>query len=346
MDDVLFLNTIGIMDELDEVVTKLRALLARERALLVEERASLVKERAVLEASKHAFQKEMADARRAFEAEKAEMVKIGARASDVIDLNVGGHAMSVLRSTLCAVDGSMLACMFSGRWEQQLVRDAQGRVFLDYNPYCFERIVDCLRDMALVDGNVLVPTVSVDLIPTMLTLVEYLGLDKIRKVMTPRWKEHAGVSVFDNGVMLADKEAHSAFAILHDAFQVGKHTWHVSMDSGGNTQVGVIPVNEVSSCYKSSSLFRMGFWKDSVRVLDVGPGVVYPTSRVSASTPQTSSCRTGQQQIAVSVTLDCDAKMVMFVKDNQLISTCSGLDMSKSWTLFCVPGSACVRLGL
>ena len=255
---MLFLNTIGIMDELDEVVTKLRALLARERALLVEERKSLVKERAVLQASKHAFQKEMADARRAFEAEKAEMVKISARASDVIDLNVGGHAMSVLRCTLCAVEGSMLACMFSGRWDQQLTRDAQGRVFLDYNAYCFERIVDCLRHMALVDGKVLVPTVSADLIPTMLTLVQYLGLDKIMPVATSRWKEHAGISVFDNGVVLADKEAHSAFAILHDAFQVGKHTWHVSMDSGGNTQVGVIPVNEVSSCYKSSSLFRMG----------------------------------------------------------------------------------------
>lgn len=34
--------------------------------------------------------------------------------------------------------------MFSGRWEDKLERDTDGRVFLDYNPYCFEKILDFL----------------------------------------------------------------------------------------------------------------------------------------------------------------------------------------------------------
>lgn len=34
--------------------------------------------------------------------------------------------------------------MFSGRWEDRLERDSEGRVFLDYNPYCFEKILDFL----------------------------------------------------------------------------------------------------------------------------------------------------------------------------------------------------------
>ncbi len=41
--------------------------------------------------------------------------------------------------------GSSLAARFSGRWEQCLDRDAQGRVFLDFDPYCFQIVLTYLR---------------------------------------------------------------------------------------------------------------------------------------------------------------------------------------------------------
>lgn len=35
--------------------------------------------------------------------------------------------------------------MFSGRWEQCLDHDAEGKVFLDFDPVCFQQILFCLR---------------------------------------------------------------------------------------------------------------------------------------------------------------------------------------------------------
>lgn len=39
------------------------------------------------------------------------------------------------RSTLCKVEGSLLADVFSGRWEGRLVYDKNGAVFMDFDPY-------------------------------------------------------------------------------------------------------------------------------------------------------------------------------------------------------------------
>ena len=40
----------------------------------------------------------------------------GASASSRVRLNVGGAMFETTQSTLCSVEGSMLASMFSGRW--------------------------------------------------------------------------------------------------------------------------------------------------------------------------------------------------------------------------------------
>jgi len=40
--------------------------------------------------------------------------------SDVLNLNVGGTVISVLRRTLTSIEGSMLASRFSGRWDDSL----------------------------------------------------------------------------------------------------------------------------------------------------------------------------------------------------------------------------------
>jgi len=64
---------------------------------------------------------------------------------DVVDLNAGGHLHSVSRGTLCLAEGSLLAALFSGRWEDSLQRDQQGRPFLDVDPHAFEKILGFLR---------------------------------------------------------------------------------------------------------------------------------------------------------------------------------------------------------
>lgn len=39
----------------------------------------------------------------------------------------------------------MLAAMFSDRWAGSHKRDQDGRIFLNYNPYCFDKVLRCLR---------------------------------------------------------------------------------------------------------------------------------------------------------------------------------------------------------
>ena len=64
------------------------------------------------------------------------------RNTDRIDMNVGGVLVRASRATLTRFKGSRLAALFSGRWENKLIRDRQGRVFLDVHPGCFRKIVD------------------------------------------------------------------------------------------------------------------------------------------------------------------------------------------------------------
>lgn len=97
---------------------------------------------------------------------------------DVVDLNVRGQIITVKRKTLCHVPGSLLELMFSGRWESSLDRDAQGRVFLEFNPTCFQAVVDSLSNARAHDRPppLASPHVPSELLPEFLSLVQYLGL--------------------------------------------------------------------------------------------------------------------------------------------------------------------------
>ncbi len=66
-------------------------------------------------------------------------------ASDIVDLNVAGTKISVLRETLCAVKGSKLATMFSGRWESSHRKGPDGLIFLDFDPAQFSVLLNLLR---------------------------------------------------------------------------------------------------------------------------------------------------------------------------------------------------------
>jgi len=68
--------------------------------------------------------------------------------NDVIPLNVGGTCISVLRRTLTQIEGSMLASKFSGRWDDSLEKDQDGRFFIDQPMELFLPMIDYLRDRA------------------------------------------------------------------------------------------------------------------------------------------------------------------------------------------------------
>lgn len=96
----------------------------------------------------------------------------------IVELNVGGTDMDVLRTDLVRAEDSVLANMFSGRWEGRLPRDSRGRVFVDVSPTSFRKVVGFLVKLGIATpGKVLeLPTLTPDEQPAFDHLVLVLGL--------------------------------------------------------------------------------------------------------------------------------------------------------------------------
>lgn len=62
----------------------------------------------------------------------------------VVELNVGGHCFTTLRSTLCKHEDSMLCKMFSGDLAPAQ-QDSQGRFFIDRDGTHFASVLAYLR---------------------------------------------------------------------------------------------------------------------------------------------------------------------------------------------------------
>ena len=76
------------------------------------------------------------------------------RDTDVLELNVGGGCqVSVLRRTLTQFDESMLACRFSGRWDDSLEKDSEGKFFIDQDPKIFLILINYLRQLDMTSRN-------------------------------------------------------------------------------------------------------------------------------------------------------------------------------------------------
>jgi len=151
-----------------------------------------------------------------FEAEKAVMQCLTSQESDVIKLNVRGKHMETRRSTLCQVDGCLLQYMFSGRWEDRLERDSDSRVFLDYNPYCFEKILDFLWALQLSSPEypAPLPEVRSDEAANFRLLVRYLGLEELIYPELKRFSEELKtneIQALDSGTRAVQKAGKDAY---------------------------------------------------------------------------------------------------------------------------------------
>jgi len=82
--------------------------------------------------------------------------------SDIIRLNVRGTEMFARRDTLTVVKSSRLEALFSGRWENQLLHDDQGRVFMDVNADVFKKILEYLYMIKISEDGDAPPVPDVD----------------------------------------------------------------------------------------------------------------------------------------------------------------------------------------
>ena len=81
-----------------------------------------------------------------------------AKPSDIITFDIDGQEMFARRDTLTAVEDSRLAALFSGRWENHLMRDDRGRVIMDVDAYVFEKILEYLYMVKISDDIPPIPS--------------------------------------------------------------------------------------------------------------------------------------------------------------------------------------------
>ena len=154
-----------------------------------------------------------------YEAEKLRMKGVEVSGDDIINLNVGGVNITTTRSTLCQVEGSFLASMFSGRWEKSLARDENGRVFFDFNPQYFAFILDYLRakKISTPENPAPLPKVPEDQVKHFNNLVEYLGLSN--EIMPAEIVPNEKFNLHSTGVTLAE----GGIVAVHDSTQGHKY---------------------------------------------------------------------------------------------------------------------------
>jgi hypothetical protein len=63
----------------------------------------------------------------------------------VIEISVGGKVFAAASSTWGRFSGSLLAGLIDAKWQGQVLRDADGRIFIDRSPALFHHVLSFLR---------------------------------------------------------------------------------------------------------------------------------------------------------------------------------------------------------
>ena len=217
-----------------------------------------------------------------FNTEKERMKALTVNDNDIIQLNVGGQKLTTKRSTLCQVENSLLATMFSGRWEESLERDQDGAVFLDFNPQYFVLILDYLREKRIAQPGkpIPLPKVADDQLERFNNLLQYLGLNDeiVPKQITPSEKfgQHSsGVTVQESGsVAVKGPEEEFRYILGENLYRQGIVNLKLKLESfqsnhcmfAGIVKGDVVPPDDFPLRWRGSygwQLSRYGqIWKD------------------------------------------------------------------------------------
>jgi len=124
-------------------------------------------------------EKRLEDKQRQLEGVEQRIFSVLGSADDVVELNVGGQSMSTTRAVLCSAEGSLLAGMFSGNFDDGIKRDKDGKFFLDVDPPLFAKVLSHLRlrRVASPDSPAPLPVISDDTRSEFDMMVKYFGLE-------------------------------------------------------------------------------------------------------------------------------------------------------------------------
>lgn len=116
--------------------------------------------------------------RESLAAEVAQMSSADVADGDILELNIAGKYMSTTRETLTQAEDSLLAKMFGPRWAGRQKLDNQGRIFLNYDPYCFEQLLSFLMSKLIEhpEQPTPLPVIKAEAQAKFAQLVGYLGV--------------------------------------------------------------------------------------------------------------------------------------------------------------------------
>ncbi len=207
---------------------------------------------------------------------------------DLIYLNVGGQKITTTRSTLCQIEGSLLALMFSGHWDNSNKLDKDGAVFLDYNPQYFVPILNYLRAKTFSsrENPASLPKFPEDQVKDFQNFVQYLGMnDEIFPTDTlasEKFKLHSpGVTLQEGGkVAVNDTTRQHRYVLGENVNRKGIANCKLKLVSFqdndwmlvGIVKWDVVPPNNYSYKWRGSFGWALGkdgqVWKDGSRTTD------------------------------------------------------------------------------
>eukprot|EP00386_Alphamonas_edax_P013812 GDKI01042568.1.p1 GENE.GDKI01042568.1~~GDKI01042568.1.p1 ORF type:complete len:346 (-),score=78.66 GDKI01042568.1:94-1131(-) len=181
------------------------------------------------------------------EREREKMMDVQAKQSDIIELNIGGRLFITTRATLCAQPDTLLASMFSGRWEGNLRRDESGAVVLCFNPDLFTILIDHLSAVERSPGDTKFPSPSLsrEQKETWSHMITYLGfVPAIHMAALDRFsvKDSHGFTLSQGGRrgMKTGDGGECVYLIGEGSVGMGEtHTWRIKA-IGDGIHIGVV----------------------------------------------------------------------------------------------------------
>ena len=99
--------------------------------------------------------------------------------SDVIELNVGGEIIATTRQTLTSIPQSILATLFTGRWEHKLPIDQDANIRFDFQPTLFRHLLDQLQTFHSNNLKQILPPSQRSLVEPFKKMLRKLGLHQL-----------------------------------------------------------------------------------------------------------------------------------------------------------------------
>ena len=276
----------------------------------------------------------------AYQAEKQRMKAVDVSDDDIILLNVGGQKFTSTRSTLCQVEGSLLATMFSGRWEDSVKRDQDGAVFFDVNPQYFGYILDYLRakKIATPENPAPFPEVPQNQEKNFSNLVEYLGLSKeivpteiATEKLSEKFNSHSRrISIQEDGkVAVHDSSVRHEYVLGENVYQHGIIRFKLKLESFQNnnwimvaiSKADVVPQTDGSVYWPGCNGWSLGSYSN------VG---VYKNGSFTTNNTFRNVTKQGD---TVELVLDCHAgKLTLHLPTGQQFRI--KIPKSRSWRLY------------